>query len=329
MRHGLVLSVVLLALVGCSHAAPHATTGHPQPRRSATPSARTSAPAAERLRVARAGFRLPVALGREVAISDGTDVVVAGGLVSGDSSLGTAYRIDPRRGRSAPMPDLPVPVHDASGGVAGAHPLVIGGGNATEQSTVQGYDGNRWRVVGHLPQPRSDSVAATVAGRVLVLGGYAGTRPAEPDILSTFDGASWNVIGTLAVPVRYAASAVADHAVWLFGGQVGDAMQRAIQRIDPITGQTRVVGRLPVPTGHAVAMPLDGRILIVGGRTSPDVLTDRMWWFDPATAAVTRAGRLRDPLADAAVARSGRRYFLIGGETPSAVTSGVLSVSFR
>ena len=327
MRRALVVGMVLLALIGCSHPAPQ-TSPKAQPSVTSRPPP-SAPPASEHLRVTRADLRLPVALGREVAIRAGTDVVVAGGLLGGGSSLATAYRIDLRRGRVAPMPHLSVPVHDASGGVAGGRPLVIGGGNTAEQSAVQEWDGSRWRVVGHLPQARSDSVAATVAGRVLVVGGYAGTRPAEPDILSTFDGATWKVIGTLPVPVRYAASAVADHAVWIFGGQVGDATAIAIQRIDPITGRARVVGRLPVPTGHAVAIPLGGRILIAGGRTSPEVVTDRMWWFDPATSTVTRAGRLPSPLADAAVARSGRRYFIIGGETPAASASGILSVSFR
>jgi N-acetylneuraminic acid mutarotase len=88
------------------------------------------------------------------------------------------------------------------------------------------------------------------------------------------------------------------------------------------------VGRLPVPLGHAAAIPLGGRVLVAGGRTGPDAVTDRMWWFDPRTHAVTPAGHLPHPLADSAVAHWGGSFFLVGGETP-ALSREVLSVSLR
>lgn len=292
-----------------------------------TTAAPSASPAPRRLRIERAGFRLPAALGREAVTSTGRYAVVAGGLVGGDSSLATAYRVDLRHGRVARLPDLPVPVHDTAGGFADG-PLVIGGGNAAEQSVVQRWDGRAWRIVGHLPQPRSDLVAATLAGRVVVLGGYNGTRAAEPGILSSTDGRTWRSIGMLPVPVRYPASALAGGAIWLFGGESSGAMRTAIQRVDPATGEARIAGRLPVPLGHAVAMPFGDRILIAGGRTGLDTLTARMWWFDPRTGRVTEAGRLPHPLADSALAHRGHTYYLLGGETP-AVTSEVLRITDR
>jgi hypothetical protein len=53
-----------------------------------------------------------------------------------------------------------------------------------------------------------------------------------------------------------------------------------------------------------------------------------MWWFDPATARFTRAGRLPMALSDAAVASYGHRIWLLGGEDP-AVADGVLTISLR
>jgi N-acetylneuraminic acid mutarotase len=281
-----------------------------------------------RLRVRRVGIRLPVALGREAVVTVGHEALVAGGLVGGDTSTAAAYRIDLRTGRVTTLPPMPVPVHDTAGASAAGVPLVVGGGNAAEQSVVQAWRGGRWHVAGHLPQARSDLVAASVGGRVVVLGGYDGTRPAEPTILASSDGDRWRTIGRLPVPVRYAAPAVSEGAVWLFGGETGGAERSAIQRVDPATGRARVVGRLPVPLGHAAAIPLGGRILLAGGRTGPETVTDRMWWFDPRTDAVNPAGHLPHPLADSAVAHGGGRYFLVGGETPD-LSREVLAVSLR
>ena len=330
------LVAAALALGACSSSgqvssgqaaqSPTVAPGHDTSAPAASDSPTSSAPPApRRLRVAPAGFHLPVAFGREAVAGKGCRAFVAGGFVGGDSSIATAYRIDLRHGRVRTLPHLPVAVHDTAGGLAG-RPVVIGGGNASEQSVVQGWDGTAWKVVGHLPQARSDLVAASVGGRVVVAGGYNGSRPAEPTILASSDGSGWKVIGTLPVPVRYPASAVADGSMWLFGGESGGVMQTAIQRIDPTTGRARVVGRLHHPLGHAVAVPFGTRILLAGGRTDSSIITGRMWWFDTATGAVTKAGHLPHPLSDSAVAQCGDTSYILGGES-SGVTDQVLRVT--
>ncbi|MGZ6585671.1 MAG: Kelch repeat-containing protein [Solirubrobacteraceae bacterium] len=260
--------------------------------------------------------RLPAALAREAVISKGRYAVIAGGMVAGDASTAASFLFDTGRLRTVPLGSMHVAVHDTAGAAAGSVPLVIGGGNAVEQSDVQALAGNEWHVIGHLPQARSDLVAATVGGRMIVLGGYNGFRVAEPDILASRDGRSWSTIGTLPVPVRYAASTVADGDIWLFGGERGGVMQREIQRVDPATGGATVVGRLPAPIGHAVAMTIGDRVLLAGGRAGAGTATDHMWWFDPASHRVVPAGRLPMALTDSAVVHDGHRFFLVGGESP-------------
>ena len=74
-----------------------------------------------------------------------------------------------------------------------------------------------------------------------------------------------------------------------------------------------------------------GRVLLAGGRLTQDRLTDRMWWFDPATRRFTPAGRLPTPLADSAVAAAGGSpplAYLVGGESPS-VTDRVVRLALR
>jgi len=319
----LLLALAAVAAVSACGTAPSAG---PAPSGPSPASSSTAASAPAVLRTRTMSWHLPSPLGREAVVAQGSWALVAGGLVGGDSSTATAYRIDLSDGHVRHLSPLPVPVHDTAGATTPGGPLVVGGGNAAEQDVVQRLDGHSWDVVGHLPQARSDLTAVTTGGRVLALGGYDGLRPAEPAILSSTDGSHWHTIGHLPVPVRYAATTEADGAVWLLGGEVAGTMQTAVQRIDPATGRARVVAHLPERIGHAVALPFGHRILLAGGRTTVDHVTDKMWWFTPSTGRFTPAGHLPAPLADsAAVARHGA-YYLLGGESPG-VTDKVVEVT--
>jgi N-acetylneuraminic acid mutarotase len=193
---------------------------------------------------------------------------------------------------------------------------------------VQALGPHGWSVVGRLPTTRSDLSTASYDGRVLVVGGYDGVTPALAPIVTSADGARWHQVGALPIPVRYTATALDGGFLWLFGGESDHRMRDAVQRIDLTTGEVKVVGRLPRPLGHASAMVLGDRVLVVGGRTSSDVLSDRMWWFDTVTHTFARAGRLPTPLADSAVTTYGGAAYLIGGETPS-FSDRVIRLSLR
>ena len=230
---------------------------------------------------------------------------------------------------SRPLPRLPVDVHDTAGVRLGGRTLVLGGGNASEQAVVQARRRGRWRVDGRLPAARSDLTAVVAHGRAYVVGGYDGGSPALGDVLASRDGRSWRVAAHLPLPVRYAATVLVGGALWVFGGERNGAMVDAVQRIDVGTGRAEVVGHLPRPLGHAAAVVLDGRVLLAGGRTGPDTVTDRMWWFSPASggsrgpvgcrpASPTRHRSPRTPAPPTS----------IGGETP-ALTDRVARLTLR
>ena len=94
------------------------------------------------------------------------------------------------------------------------------------------------------------------------------------------------------------------------------------------SGRTREVAHLPVQLGHDMAATVGGRILLMGGRVSPATQTAAMWWFDPAPATFSRAGRLPRAVSDAGVATYRHRVWLLGGESPS-VTDRVVFVNVR
>ena len=257
-------------------------------------------------------------------------VIVAGGLIAGDGSTAATYRLDLASGHATKLPNLPVSVHDVAGATVGGRPVVLGGGNASEQDVIQvgGGPAGAWKVAGHLPTRRSDLSAVAAGDRVLVLGGFDGVSPALADILATSDGTTFRVVGRLSVPVRYAAVAVANGALWVFGGERSGAEVDALQRVDLRTGKSRVVGHLRYALGHASAVTIDDRILVIGGRTSTTQLTDAMEWFDPQNRRFVSAGKLPTVLADSAVVTKGHSTYLIGGESPR-VSDRVIRLSFR
>ncbi len=330
-----LLLVPALAACGSSSSSPASSPPSSAPGSGGTspsPSSPSGTPAAvfvpHHATVFAAHWRLPVAAGRQAVIPVGaSSVVLAGGLVAGDQSTDQALRVDLATGRTARLQSLAVPVHDVAGGLVGGAPAVIGGGNATEQDTVQVLTDSAWHVTGHLPTTRSDLSVVQRGSQPLVIGGYDGTSVPTTILAVAADGTS-RPAGRLVQGVRYAATAVSGHTAYVFGGEVLGRELDAVQAVDLRTGHTRVVARLPVPLGHAMAATVGSKILLAGGRVAPDRQTDALWWFDPATGRFTGAGRLPVPLSDAAVAASGHRIWLLGGEDPT-VTDGVLTISVR
>jgi len=339
-RHRTPAVALLVAgtLAGCSSTG-SAPTPHAQHAPATTPAGTPATTGASRARsprrpptlhVDRLPVRLPEPLARE-AVSAGTDptrVLVAGGLVAGDSSSSSSYTLDLRSGQVTQRASLATAVHDTAGARLGGSRLVIGGGNAAEQSVVQQRGRTGWHVVGHLPTPRSDLSAVTAGGHVYVLGGYDGRSAALADVLVSRTGRHWRTVCRLPVPVRYAATVLARGSVWVLGGERDGAAVDDVQRVDLGTRRATVVGHLAHPVGHAAAVLLDGRILLVGGRTSGDHVTARMWWYRPGAVRPRPAGLLPHALADTAAVATGRTAYLVGGETP-ALTDAVLRLRLR
>jgi N-acetylneuraminic acid mutarotase len=198
----------------------------------------------------------------------------------------------------------------------GGQLLVVGGGGAAELSSIErlGRD-HRWHLITHLPSSRSDLSVVTLSDGFLVVGGYDGAR-SEREVLRSRDGRSFTPIGQLRRGVRYAATVRVGPSVWVFGGEDQQRELRTVQRIDAATGLGTVAAQLPRALGHSEAALIGSRILLMGGRTSPDRVTDQMWWFDPGTRRFTRAGKLPYPVADAGLFISASRAYLLGGETP-------------
>lgn len=326
-----VLGLAALGLLaGCS-SDPSAPTTAPPSSRTPTPSSSTapSTPGTARVSGARVlSWRLPSPLSRAVAMTDGPRVLLAGGLQPGDHSTGQVLTLDLHRGVVGPAGHLVVPLHDSAGAVLSGRPTVIGGEgrpSSTTSSAGTPTAAGTWSPTCRAPARTSPSSqrapgdwcsAGTTDGR-------RRRRSCAPPTSRRFD-----VVGTLPRGLRYSGVTLAGGVVWILGGEVAGSELDEVLRLDPRTGRVHRVGRMPRALGHEAVVPVGHRLLVMGGRTSPDAVTDRMWWYDTRTGAWTRAWRLPYPVADAPWVTRGTHAYLFGGETPD-FTGRVTRVTWR
>jgi len=258
------------------------------------------------------------AVSRAVAVPDGPTILVLGGLIGGSSST-TVRRFFPVSDTVAPAGTLAVATHDAAAVPFGTSALVFGGGEAVTIDQVQSFTSKGSQVIGKLPQPRSDLLAASVGGRIYVLGGYDG-KTDQPDVLMTTDGVSYKVVTQLPTPVRYAGMAVVGKTIYVVGGEHNGAQTSQIQAVDTAAGTAKVVSNLPVPVSQESVFVLGGAMLMAGGRSGGTV-RNQVDIIDVNSGGLARAGLLPRAAADMALAQIGKDVYLFGGESPTPLTS--------
>jgi Galactose oxidase, central domain len=268
---------------------------------------------------------LPGALSRSVVASDGTGVVILGGLDSRGRSSAAALRFDPVAGTVQQAGTLAVAAHDAAGVRLGAAVLIFGGGSETASiRSVQSYQGGRTTLIGSLPVARSDLAAIATGSGVVVLGGFDGhTSPAS--VLSTADGVTFQVVAQLPLPVRYPGIVASGSKVYVIGGESQGTPTTDIQAVDVAAGTASIVGHLPVSLSHQSVFTLGGSIYLAGGRSAGTTVAT-IWRFDPATNQVMQEGTLPVAMADAPAAVVGATAYLFGGEAP-ARSSSIVAVT--
>lgn len=276
--------------------------------------------------VAAAGWQLPGALDREVVENDGKNLIVLGGRNAAKTSTATVLHLDPASGRSLDTGTLGAAVHDAAGAALGGSYFVFGGGNSTTVASVQRFSpGNGTRVIGQLPQSRSDLVAATFGDRVFIAGGYDGSRDVAT-VLATKDGVTFTAVGSLVQLVRYPAMGSADNALWVIGGETSTGDTNDIQKIDPATGAVTVAAHYPTTIAHEGVAVLGGHVYVIGGRVGGAV-SDHVVELDPRTGTTHLVGHLPVPLSDMGVTVIGNTAYVVGGESAaSSPTTGVTRV---
>ena len=173
-----------------------------------------ASPPAVVLQVGTLPGKLPTPLSREAAVAgtDGATITILGGISASGDTTADMLSLDTSSGAATPMGTLRKPVHDTAAATLGSKTLVVGGGNAVPEATVQSVDATGAATIsGHLPAPRADLAVVSVGDKLIVVGGGTDAGP-DPAILATTDGAAFTKVGQLAVPVRYPAVATPGRA---------------------------------------------------------------------------------------------------------------------
>jgi hypothetical protein len=285
----------------------------------------TAAPAA--VTVAALPDPLPQPVSRAVVVVEGGRLLVLGGLHGRSPGISTTevLSVDAASGAAVTEPSLAVATHDAAGAVVAGVAHVFGGGSGTTVDVVQTATAAGSRIVGHLPQPRSDVESATADGRAYVIGGFDGAKP-TPDVLVTTDGVTFHVAATLQVPVRYPAVAAVGSTIYVIGGQSVTGPSGSgppvtdIQAVNTTDGSATVIAHLATPLTEAAAFAVGGTVFVAGG-VRGGVTQAGVYRLDLTTGALALVANLPSPRADSGVAQIGDATFLVGGEAPARLSS--------
>jgi len=312
----------------CSAPVRPARPPHPSRPARAPGVAAAPAAAARGLRVFPAPYQLPSGVSGEVVLPRGPDLLILGGLTQRSPAGAAITVLNPVTGRTTVAGRLAAPTRDAAGARLSGRDFLFGGGSQAGVATVQEISGRHTvTVAGRLPGPRSGLAAVTIGATAYLLGGDAGAGYAA-DVLATTDGRHFRTVARLPVPVRDPAVAALGRQIWVFGGQASSGPTRDIQRVS-VPGSTQrgrqaatVAGRLPRPLTGAAAFALGGTLFIAGGQAGPPAgagraagtaVSGQVLSYHPGRA-VTVAGQLPVPVANAGVAVTDGTAFLVGGD---------------
>ncbi|MEA2520599.1 MAG: hypothetical protein QOI81_245, partial [Actinomycetota bacterium] len=313
-----ILALGVLAFAACS-------SNSSAPDHPLSPSARRKV--RTELTIRPAGFPLPSALQREVALELDGAVYLVGGLNNASTTLADVVRLDPDTGATTPVGTLAAPVHDAAGAVIGGKLIIFAGGQGVGTTTVQSFDPatGASAVIGHLPVALSDLSSAVVDGTVYLVGGYDGHLPRK-EIYATTNGHSFTKVADLPTGLRYPAVTVVGSSVIIAGGVSANGPTNVVYAFDPAAATVRPIAHLAAAIGHAAAFTLGSKAYVVGGLNAADSAVTSVTVIDPATGISHRLPPLGQPVTDAGVVSVGDRVFIIGGARAISISTSVPAV---
>ena len=200
--------------------------------------------------------------------------------------------------------------------------LAIGGtdANGYPVSSVERFDGHRWRPETRLPVSGGLNATAAVAigTRVYVLGGFVGTGNVPTARVSVYDTATrtWSRAADLPSPRGGHAAVVLAGRIHVLGGGNSVSTLADHSVYDPATNRWSSAAPLSRSKGSPAAVLFGGRIYAIGGRSGTSDYGD-VEIYDEAADRWT-AGPPIPPRGTAGAAVYGRSIYLFGGESQSA-----------
>jgi len=210
--------------------------------------------------------------------------------------------------------------------------LVLGGYPSSREtkSTVQRYDpgGDRWELTTPMPVGLNHNMAATVNGKLYMIGGQLTDAGAGnfSDRVFEFDPSTrqWRERARMPAARGAGVAVVADSKIYVAGGRPPRGSDFAVY--DPQADTWRTLPDMPTARNHLAGAELDGKVYIVGGRfeagfQSPQSAVVEV--FDPATNSwSTRAPMPKARGGINGVAANGCLH-VFGGEGNASAVNGL------
>ena len=270
----------------------------------------------------------------------GNKIVVVGGRTAGTSAApvtptevfdGTSWQ---------DYADIPIPGDHLAAASDGTYLYAVGGRKlevTANTAAVQRFDPNtdRWTPLPAMPSAVSDSGAAIVGGRLIVVGGESiGTvfntvRAYDPT------SSTWSTLANLAAARHGLAVAAVGNTLYAIDGAAAPGHNASTSTVQTLTvppgpaqpaGGWRLGGDSPLAVQQVGAAVLDGRIWVAGGLTGPDSATAKTEFYDPTIGTWSPGPDLPVALHHAMMVTYRNTVWVIGGFEPQGgEVSGVAS----
>lgn len=291
-------------------------TGHPRP---AARAPHTVVPRYEWHPVA---LSLPYPMNGFGAVATPEGVVVAGGLVAGQS-VDTVYQWTPSTIIS--LPNLAVPIHDAALTYRSSSLVLLGGGTVSSDNLVYRLpwpEGTEWLSLPSLPVPVSDAVAVSTRAGLLLVGGHGYGAPWSTiwRYQAARGAAVW---AQLPMGIRYPAVSASPTTLYVIGGETRRGFSRQAVAFNLKNRHRIPLPPYPLAVSQAAAAWVNGRLWVVGGETASGP-TDRAYQYDTETRRWLPAPALPAPRADGALVFFHNHLIWMGGLGIKGPSAGIL-----
>jgi N-acetylneuraminic acid mutarotase len=174
------------------------------------------------------------------------------------------------------------------------------------------------------PQALTEVAAASVGGRIYLLGGLAASGGQQR--VEVYDPAAqaWMAGPALPgdAPTHHLAVAAWRGQIYVLGGYTDLSFTPTAMtlRLDPASGAWTRLRDQPIARGAATAQTLGDRLYVVGG-ASPVQGTTALWAYDPASDTWVSRASMPTPREHLASCADGLRMLVVGGRAPSNLRS--------
>lgn len=232
--------------------------------------------------------------------------------------------------RHAPVPE---PRTEVAAGLTSGEIVVVGGfvagGGNTARADAYSIANDRWRRLPDLPVAVDHAAAASVNGRVYVIGGYGGDRAPLRTAFALVNG-NWRRIASLPDARAAAAAAVAGGRLYIVGGIDGRrSLARVAFALDLRTGRwSRIAG--PTPREHLAAVGLGTKVYALAGRKAGiDTNLAVFESYDSRTRRWQKLQPVPSPRGGTGAAALPNRIVSVGGEAPPGTIRSVYAYDLR